>query len=264
MSTADSEHRKPKHRSPSYPSLDLETAIERTQQLWTHAQRYAVPIGDAMDLWGYSRKSSGGLLTIAALKKYGLAEDEGSGNSRMIRVSDEGRALVLDQQDSPQRQEKLQRAALTPSINRELWEKYDASIPPDSTLRFYLINDRAFSENAAKEVSEVFRRSLEFARLTSESVTVSPSGADTQEKPGGPTTLVPPLPPVPPFGSLVMPTTAPPPIQFPVYGGGTVMIQSTAPLTEVAWDQMMEVLRTLKPAIIGASQVESPGSAMVY
>jgi hypothetical protein len=47
-----------------------------------------------------------------------------------------------------------------------------------------------------------------------------------------------------------MPADAPPPIQFPVYGGGTVVLQSSIPLTEQAWNQMMDVLNVLKPSIV--------------
>lgn len=111
-----------------------------------------------------------------------------------------------------------------------------------------------------------FKRTVEFAGLTEESASLPPRGEDSAETqdPGAVTvewgsrgTNQPLLPsPVAPMTSL--PATAPPPIQFPVQGGGTVIVQSTVPLTERAWDQMMTVLQTLKSAIVVPEPSEVP------
>src|SRR5579862_1400932 len=125
---------RPKHRSPSYPALDLAAALERTEQLWTHAQWHYVPMTDAMQVWGYTPKSSAGLLTVAALKKYDLIEDQGTGNSRQVRVSDLGRSVVTDERDSPRMPGVLRDLAFRPTIHQELYDRFGVPLPPESTL----------------------------------------------------------------------------------------------------------------------------------
>lgn len=170
--------KKPKHRSPSYPAIDLQTALKRTEQLWKVAERHPLPLAEAMKAWGYSTKSSGGLLAAAALKKYGLVRDEKVAGGRHLKVSDLGRAIVIDE-DTPERASRIQQAALTPSIHTEIWEKYD-SIPPEGTLRFYLVNERGFSTAAADELIKEVRKTFEFAGLTAASGSLSPDDGESE------------------------------------------------------------------------------------
>ncbi len=257
------EERKAKReRSPSYPAIDLPTALRRAEQLWQREKDHWAPIPAIYDAWGYSPKSSGGAQAVASLKRYGLLEDRGNLQSREGRLTEFARAILLDErEDSPERLKRLQEAALKPGINREIWAKYQGSLPSDATLRYYLTVERGFGAGGAVEFLRQFHRTLEFARMTGESATVSPdepdSAPDSSHEAAEPPRVSPvasqvttPLPSVSPL----MPPTAPAPIQFPVYGGGTVVLQSTVPLTEKAWDQMMEVLKVLKPSIVTPPQ----------
>ena len=233
---------RPKHRSPSYPAIDLATAIARTEELWHHAQRHLVPMTDAMQLWGYSPKSSGGLLTVAAMKKFGLAEDEGSGERRQVRVSDLGRSIVTDDRGSPQRLSRIQQAALLPTIHRELWDEYQGALPPDSALRFHLVNDRAFSESAARDVIDELRKTIEFARLAENGDTVSSSYQDEEETPTSRAAT-----PSPPS---IQPSKVAAGVQLPVGPGEFASLQGPFPLTEDQWRLMLSVLEAMKPGLV--------------
>src|SRR5438105_11530029 len=110
-----------RQRSPSYPSIDLETAIDRARTLYAREGRNIAPNHAILGHWGYSAKSGPGFGTLGALKRFGLLRSEGAGKSRL---SDLALRIVLDErQDSPERAEDIKEAALSPAIHKEIWEK---------------------------------------------------------------------------------------------------------------------------------------------
>jgi hypothetical protein len=244
---------KPKHRSPSYPAIDLQTALDRAQALWNHAQRHYVPTADAMAVWGYSPKSSGGLQTIGALKRFGLIEDQGKANRRQIRVSDLGRSIVTDEPSSPYRRTRIQEAALMPPIHREIWDEWDGQLPPDSAIRYYLVNDRAFGDGAARELIDQLRRTLAFAGLAEGYDTLSPDYREPDET--GPTvtsaTAVPP--------ARVSPGLQPAGVQLPLGPGEWATLHGAFPISESQWRQMLAVLEAMKPGLVASDEARRLG-----
>ncbi len=179
--------RKKKDRSPSYPAIDLETALERARQLLSKEGRHYAPISAILQHWGYATKSSGGLLTTAALKKFGLLEDQGSGENRKARITDLAyRILIDDRPNSEQRAALIREAALTPPIHAELWQERgpDGSLPSDVTLRFTLRTERGFTETAASDLINEFRQTIAFAGLD-QTDTMSGSVEDKIDPAGG-------------------------------------------------------------------------------
>jgi hypothetical protein len=247
--------KKPKHRSPSYPAIDLATALERTEQLWRHAQRHYVPVTDAMRVWGYSAKSSGGLQTIGALNRFELIEDQGKGPSRQIRVSELGRAIVTDDPNSAERAARIQEAALTPKIHRELWDRYEGDLPPDSTLRWDLLNIYSFGEGAARELIDELRRTVEFAGLAEGEGILSPSYQEPTQTEMTPSTpkQSPPVPHLP--GSRQPPGLG---LQLPIRPGKAAVLQGPFPVTEEEWSLMMAVLQAMKPGLVAREETSAP------
>src|SRR5688572_24804114 len=106
--------REKKHRSPAYPFISLQKAVERAQTFYQIERRHAAPMGAAAKAWGYGEKSSGGLQTVSALKQYGLMLDEGEGDQRKVRLTDRAFRILLDEvKDSPARAAALRAAALS-------------------------------------------------------------------------------------------------------------------------------------------------------
>ena len=78
-----SSNKKSRKRSPAYPSINLETAIDRARVLYDEETDAPTNINVALGHWGYTGKSSPGFRLLSALKQYGLLEDEeGSGKDR--------------------------------------------------------------------------------------------------------------------------------------------------------------------------------------
>ena len=153
-------------RSPSYPYLDLAAALEKAAVLWRAEGRHAVPVSLAMQHWGYKEESSTGYSCVAALKKFGLVDHEGMGETRQVRLSGLALGILLDKDPgSADRRDALRRAALGPRIHAELWERYGAELPSDQSLKRFLIVDRAFNEAAVDELLEEYKQTMTFAGL---------------------------------------------------------------------------------------------------
>ena len=158
--------KKQRTRSPAYPAIDLEQAIEKASILWKRASRHPVQADVVVTFWGYDKGSSSGLSALSALKKFGLVEDFGKGEGRQVKLTDLGISLVFNPDvNSETYTSKLKQAALLPSIHEELWTKYEGNLPHDTVIEHYLVVDRRFNEQYVKSFIDDFRKTLSFAKL---------------------------------------------------------------------------------------------------
>jgi hypothetical protein len=153
-------------RSPSYPAISLEDAIERAKLFWDHEKRHPAPIDAAAKDWNYDVKSSAVPLAIAALRKYGLLEDVGaSGKQRQVKLTDSALKIILDEESNPERQSEIKAAALRPSLYRELWTKYGEQLPSDQTLKSWLLLDKKFNPASVASFIKIYKDTISFAKL---------------------------------------------------------------------------------------------------
>lgn len=152
-------------RSPSYPGIDLKTAIERADTIKKEEGRNIAPSDVIMDHWGYAPKSGPGLITLAALKKFGLLEDQGTKGNQQLKLTDLAWQILLDDEESEMRQEAVREAALKPKIHCKLWDAYGRNLPSDPNLRRKLLFEEKFTEGAVDEFIDQFKRTIRFANL---------------------------------------------------------------------------------------------------
>lgn len=155
-------------RSPNYPFIDLEEALQRARALYENEKTHPTGTQVASRHWGYKSANTGGGLIIAALRAYGLLDTRGSRDQRKVWITDSGRKLILDQRsvDHPKKIKALQEAALKPKIHAELWERWGGELPSDESIWHYLVMDRGFNESKANRFIEEYKNTLTFARLT--------------------------------------------------------------------------------------------------
>lgn len=153
-----------RHRSPAYPSIGLEVAIDRARAVWEYERRTPTSADVIVTHWGYAPNSANGMRCLAALKQYGLLDETGERGERVLKLSDRALAILLDEtEDSPERDEAISEAALAPKLYRDLWnERPDAS---GSNLRTYLIRDREFNPTAVDSLIGQYRKTVAFAKL---------------------------------------------------------------------------------------------------
>lgn len=150
-----------KHRSPNYPAVGLQKALERTETLKKSAGRHAVPVNVAHKLWDY-RKGAGDQ-TVAALKAFGLVDVEGAKDKRQILLTD---AAIRMLGNAPDKAELLKTAALKPEIHKQIWTKYGGELPSENAiLKEYLLWERKFNEAFVDSFIEQFRSTIAFAGL---------------------------------------------------------------------------------------------------
>jgi hypothetical protein len=252
--------KRPRHRSPSYPAIALEEALTRARQMETMAGRHPAPVAEIARAWGYGPKSSGGRLALAALKKFGLMDDLGSGDARQGQLTDLSRHLLYysTDRDSDLFRKTAQQAALTPKIHQELWERYGPDLPDDPLMRHYLVFDRAFSTAAADELLREFRSTLAYAGMTGPNATVSPNGQDSDED-----TIEDPeeglTPPTVEIQDPALdPHEDPKPlkqraertVQVTYSPTEWALLQGRFPMSEDDWDAMIAVLQAMKRGLV--------------
>ena len=163
MSDASSSKR-PKGRSPAYPSIDLERSIHRAEQQFKKERQYPVPVSVIPGIWGYTALNGPAAQQLSALLKFGLIESEGSRDEREIKVSDLA-VKILNHPSSDARREAIRQAALLPGIHQEMWAEYGTDLPSDSNLLWRLTRERGFTETGAKEFIREWRATMAFAQL---------------------------------------------------------------------------------------------------
>jgi hypothetical protein len=153
-------------RSPGYPGIDLQTAIERAKQIKDHEQKHFAPISIVCKHWGYSVGSGPALRTMSALLNFGLLEATGSGKDREFKISDSAWRILTDPRvDSPEKDTLIKEAALKPAIHKKLWEKHQGDFPSEDTFEVRLKHEEGFTESGAKEFIREFQSTLTFAKL---------------------------------------------------------------------------------------------------
>lgn len=156
----------PRTRSPNFPVVDLEAAVEFTRQIEQIAKRHPIPTSAVIEkAWKLKAGSSRGLQLVAALKQFGLIQDEGAGESRHVKLTEEGAKVVLNH---PDRSRLIKDMALAPKIHSHIWNQYGGgSLPPDETLTHYLLFDHEppFNSSSIDAFLKQFRNTIDFSGL---------------------------------------------------------------------------------------------------
>lgn len=191
-------------------------------------------------------------MILAALKKFGLVEDEGSGDERMAKLTGLGLDLVLD----PDPAHIRRHTALVPRFHRQMWDEYGESLPSAATLRHRLIREFGFTQTGAEEFIDEYRETIEFADLISGE---SEADAPTPAREGGQSlgrSAVDARVPAGPVRPAALPASSQSmTIPIPLLGEGPVYLTGEFPLTEEGWGQMMRVLEAMRPGLVAPNSV---------
>jgi hypothetical protein len=166
--------KKERVRSPNYPVVSLQKAVERAKTLYDAYKGAEIPIAVVHQKWGYKPFTVNAVQLAAALKAYGLIAVKGAGEKQFIKLSDRAQKILGNH---PDREKLLQEAALSPTIYKEIWEKYQPEgLPTDEALSTYLRWERKFNPNYISRLIADFRNTIDFAQITA---TISGGGKKT-------------------------------------------------------------------------------------
>jgi hypothetical protein len=252
---------KQKHRSPSYPAIDLKTAVGRAAEIQKMAGNHPAPYGAVIKAWGYGPKSSNGILTVAALKKYALATDTGRAEARKIQLTRLGSEILFFNEGSDEWLQRARTAALTPKIYRTLWQSYGPDLPADTVMLYDLTFEKRFGEAAARDVIRLFRATVAYVNLAEADGMLDvddadeESGEDTeQEQILTPPSSLTPSPQVQTHspepgqsGSVKRATST---VQLTYAPTEWALLQAKFPMSEQDWDAMIAVLEAMKRGLV--------------
>lgn len=149
-------------RSPNYPSMSLDEAIDAMRPVYAKEKRAKFPRLSLANHLGYTSLNGRALAKMGAVRAYGLIE----GREDALTVSGTAIALIDAPPDSPDRLNALRSAFLTPPLFRRLWDEHGAEPPSPQTLRWWL-SQNGYVGDAADKALKVYLESL--ALVTQES-----------------------------------------------------------------------------------------------
>lgn len=166
-----------KKRSPNYPYIDLEKAVDLARSFFDAYQKNDAAVELTAKHWGFNGLNGSALKTIAAMDAYGLI-DKDKKNKR-IKLSDSAIKLSLGGTPENERTNILKQCALGPKLFDSLYNKYDFPLPPEQSLVYDLVTNEGFSsEDAASVAVKNFLNTLSYAGIQE-------SDIKTQDKEGG-------------------------------------------------------------------------------
>ena len=236
-----------RQRSPNYPRIDLETAIEYAKQLYRNVSRGEFTLLDAAKAWGYSSASGPVRSRVATLRQYGIVEGKKGALPRFTRA---GQGFVVRTRASREYKEALREAALAPPLFQEM---YDAkSGASDGAIREHLLLDKKFTEDGATTFVEVYRSSLSLAGLDENEDDIM-TGLDEDELIYENEETV----------SSPSPSNHDPDARSVTLPVGEVWPTLTGPfpMPKELWDQMLDLLKAMEPGLVEKKQMDVDANA---
>ena len=149
-----------------FPPFGLTWSIQFINDLYkrTRAQRVPISLDDAAAAWtaaGWDGLPVAEALDhIDTLLAFGFVEQSGEGSERRIRISEVGRCLIEDPDQSPQ---ILAEAAMKPKLIAEYIERWGRNCPTDDVCIPELKTAHGFSDEEAKLFLRVYDGTALFA-----------------------------------------------------------------------------------------------------
>lgn len=147
-----------KPRSPSYPSLDLEAAIGRAENIQSAYSTSSVDRTAIVTAMGYSGLNGSALQALASLTAYGLLERRGKGEAGITDLA----MKVLFSESSRERAEGAREAALSPPAFAMIASKFgeQQTTRADGIVAYLCRN--GFNAKAASIASRSYIESMRF------------------------------------------------------------------------------------------------------
>lgn len=220
---APSAQSKSRMRSPAYPFFGLGEAIKRAQMVWDAQRKNDGHVDSVIHAMGYNGANGASLRAIGAMNHYGMFEESGAKGNRRIRLSELAQDILHLPEDDGKRVAALRVSALSPTIHRILWDRYQQNLPKDDVIKGFLVRERNYSPEAAADVIRNYRDAFLISKLGD--VTDSKlDGAETESAP-----LTTPLQRSPQLESVKAPVHSPAALQ-PV--STAVLSSQTVPATQ--------------------------------
>ena len=146
-----------KQRSPRYPSLDFETAVDKVRAVQSACGRAAVDRETLAKCMGYSSLSGTALGGLASLSSYGLLEKRGKGEAAVTDLA----MQILFAESAEEHAQAARQAALSPVVFSQIADKFGGHAPHKEVVISFLRRN-GFTENAAAIAVRTYVNSMEY------------------------------------------------------------------------------------------------------
>ena len=160
-------------RSPNYPALGLNDAVDRLKMIYKAEGKNAAPREALAKILGYGGLNGASATMLSALVKYGLLERAGEDGAKVSQLG--LRIVYPNPDDEKDRRDALEKAALSPQIFNEIRAKWPETPPSDESLRYFL-HTKGYTEQAVKQVVGFYREIIDIVGKQ-EAVQVAPGQA---------------------------------------------------------------------------------------
>lgn len=167
-----------RQRSPSYPSLSLEQAIDLVAKIHKANRTNVISRETAAKDMGYAGLTGRSLTVLGSLAQYGLVEKAGKGDIKVTRRAVE----ILHPIEEAHRSEAIVEAAQTPALFRMLHERFPEGVPSENALRSFLIQ-QSFNDVAIGPAISAYLETNAFAEKAKDSGRNSVAHAEAEESP---------------------------------------------------------------------------------
>jgi len=174
-----SQDKQPRTRSPNYPGVSLEKAIQLAKEIFAKVKRHATSTGIIAKTWELSEKSGVFNVRLGALRAFGLLENVPNGTDKMVKLTDLAFDIVADYPEgSPGWKSAVQRAALAPGIHDIVRSKYGPSLPDDDEVRRFLVREKKFNDSVVSDFISEYKATMAFSGLGGNDKIADEGGAD--------------------------------------------------------------------------------------
>ena len=157
-----------RQRSPWHPYFSLRRCVDFVKKLYAADGFSEVPYDIAAKRFRFSSKSSSFQRAISSLLSFGLLEDRGAQEQKVVWLSHLGKRVVLHEKrdDAPEHLKALREAALKDNLVVEALNRWPTGLPANDTIESTLLLEMGFkTDGAATRFAQVLRDTLEFAQL---------------------------------------------------------------------------------------------------
>lgn len=228
--------RQPGKRSPSYPMISLEEAVQKAATLWEKDKNNLMPIEAAYEHLGYKSKAGYAARVFAALKQFELIFEKQSA----IKLTDEAVDLMLHSSSDENYIITIKNLALKPNSYEKILNDNNGIVPSDNTLKIQLIKNYGFNPKSVDDFISNFRKTIEFAGLSENKE--SDNEGQSKFLPKREDKLM--------SSAELIASGKKPTIEIPIPLSDTefAFIKMPHPLTNAQWEKIENILKAYKPA----------------
>lgn len=150
-------------RSPAYPYVDLEKAVELIHKIHSFAKGHSANTESMFKHLGFNGMTGSARKTLAALKYYGLLEQ--AHGSKEAKLTQRAMHIIHGVKGSEEQRNAVVEAFLEPAIYTYCWDTWGSDDISEEVMRSHLILKKGFNDSTVMGFINGYKQSMKFANV---------------------------------------------------------------------------------------------------